>query len=1044
MNISAPFIRRPVATSLLTLALLLAGGLAYTRLPVAPLPQVEYPVINVGAGLPGASPETMASSVATPLERQFGRIAGINQMTSTSQLGSTNITLQFDLNRNIDAAARDVQAAINAARGQLPANLPSNPNYRKVNPADAPIMILSMTSSVQTLPQMYDAGDSILAQKIAQVEGVGQVFVGGGAQPAVRIEANPTALGQYGISLEQVRTALGNANANTPKGSLSDENSAWTITATDQIKQADQYLPLIVAYNNGSPVRLSDVSTVRDAVADIRTAGLSDGQPAVLIIIFRQPGANIIDTVDRLYKEIPTLQASIPPSIHIGIVMDRTTTIRASVTDVEKTLLVSIALVVMVVFLFLRKISATIIPSISVPLSLVGTFGVMYLLGYSLDNLSLMALTISTGFVVDDAIVVIENITRHIEGGMRPYDAAMRGSREIGFTVLSMSTSLVAVFIPILLMGGLVGRLFREFAVTLSIAIVVSLLVSLTTTPMMCAKFLRSESDKAHGWFYRTSDRFFDWMLETYRRGLMWVMRHQPLTLAITFIAIALNVFLYIVVPKGFFPQQDTGRLMGGIQAEQDISFAAMRQKLVQYVAIVDQDPAVQNVVAFTGGNTASNQGRMYITLKPMKERKIPADQVIARLRPKLAHVPGATLFLQAAQDLQVGGRQSNAQYQYTLQDENLDELNTWAPKMLAKLKTVKDLKDVSTDQQDRGLQAQLVIDRDSASRFGITAAAIDNTLYDAFGQRQVSTIYMPLNQYHVVMEVDPQYQGKPDALKYIYVAASDGSQVPLSAIAHYEPRNTSLAVNHQGQFPSVTLSFNLTPGVSLSDATRAIDAAGQQIGLPATVHATYQGTAAAFQDSLKSEPYLILAALVAVYIVLGILYESFIHPITILSTLPSAGVGALLALLLFHAEFSVIALIGVILLIGIVKKNAIMMVDFALAAERNEGKDSEGAIFEACMLRFRPIMMTTMAAMFGALPLALGTNVGSELRRPLGIAIVGGLIVSQMLTLFTTPVIYLYLDRFQWRLRRWRAARKAARQPKEAVPAVQDHAPSW
>ena len=1044
MNISAPFIRRPVATSLLTLALLLAGGLAYTRLPVAPLPQVEYPVINVGAGLPGASPETMASSVATPLERQFGRIAGINQMTSTSQLGSTNITLQFDLNRNIDAAARDVQAAINAARGQLPANLPSNPYYRKVNPADAPIMILSMTSSVQTLPQMYDAGDSILAQKIAQVEGVGQVFVGGGAQPAVRVEANPTALGQYGISLEQVRAALGNANANTPKGSLSDQNSAWTITATDQIKQADQYRPLIVAYNNGSPVRLSDVSTVRDAVADIRTAGLSDGQPAVLIIIFRQPGANIIETVDRLYKEIPTLQASIPPSIHIGVVMDRTTTIRASVTDVEKTLLVSIALVVMVVFLFLRKISATIIPSISVPLSLVGTFGVMYLLGYSLDNLSLMALTISTGFVVDDAIVVIENITRHIEDGMRPYDAAMRGSREIGFTVLSMSTSLVAVFIPILLMGGLVGRLFREFAVTLSIAIVVSLLVSLTTTPMMCAKFLRSESDKAHGWFYRTSDRFFDWMLDTYRRGLTLVMRHQPLTLAITFIAIALNVFLYIVVPKGFFPQQDTGRLMGGIQAEQDISFAAMRQKLVQYVAIVDQDPAVQNVVAFTGGNTASNQGRMYITLKPLKDRKISADQVIARLRPKLAHIPGATLFLQAAQDLQVGGRQSNAQYQYTLQDENLDELNTWAPKMLAKLKTVKELKDVSTDQQDRGLQAQLVIDRDSASRFGITAAAIDNTLYDAFGQRQVSTIYMPLNQYHVVMEVDPQYQGRPDALKYIYVAASDGSQVPLSAIAHYEPRNTSLAVNHQGQFPSVTLSFNLTPGVSLSDATRAIDTAGQQIGLPATVHATYQGTAAAFQDSLKSEPYLILAALVAVYIVLGILYESFIHPITILSTLPSAGVGALLALLLFHAEFSVIALIGVILLIGIVKKNAIMMVDFALAAERNEGKDSEGAIFEACMLRFRPIMMTTMAAMFGALPLALGTNVGSELRRPLGIAIVGGLIVSQMLTLFTTPVIYLYLDRFQWRLRSRREAKKAAKQPKEAVPAVQDHAPSW
>ncbi|HLH06194.1 MAG TPA: multidrug efflux RND transporter permease subunit [Terriglobales bacterium] len=1044
MNISAPFIRRPVATSLLTLALLLAGALAYTRLPVAPLPQVEYPVIYVGASLPGASPETMASSVATPLERQFGRIAGVNEMTSTSQLGSTSIALQFDLTRNIDAAGRDVQAAINAARGQLPANLPYNPYYRKVNPADAPIMILNLTSPVHTLPQMYDSADSILAQKIAQVEGVGQVFVGGGAQPAVRVEANPTALGQYGISLEQIRTALANANANTPKGAFSNTNKAWTITSNDQIKEAYQYRPLIVAYNNGNTVRLSDVANVRDSVADIRTAGLSNGDPAVLVIIFRQPGANIIDTVDRLYAELPTLQASIPPSMHIGVVMDRTTTIRASVHDVQVTLLVSIALVVMVVFLFLRKLSATIIPSIAVPLSLVGTFGVMYLLGYSLDNLSLMALTISTGFVVDDAIVVIENITRHIESGMRPYDAAMRGSREIGFTVLSMSTSLVAVFIPILLMGGLVGRLFREFAVTLSIAITVSLVVSLTTTPMMCAKFLKSDDHKKRGAIYRAGDRFFDWMLATYRGGLSWILRHQPLTLGITGVAIALNIFLFIVIPKGFFPQQDAGRLMGMIQGEQDISFTAMREKLVQYVNIVDHDPAVQNVVAFTGGNTASNQGRMFITLTPMNERKISADEVIARLRPKLAHIPGATLYLQAAQDLHIGGRMSNAQYQYTLQDENLDELNTWAPKMLAKLKTVKQLKDVSSDQQDRGLQTQLVIDRDSAARFGITAQAIDNTLYDAFGQRQVSTIYMPLNQYHVVMEIDPQFQGKPDSLKYIYVPASDGSQVPLSAVAHYELRNTSLAVNHQGQFPSVTLSFNLAPGESLSEATRAIDLAGQQIGLPATVHATYQGTAAAFRDSLRSEPYLILAALVAVYIVLGVLYESFIHPITILSTLPSAGVGAFLALLLFHTEFSVIALIGVILLIGIVKKNAIMMVDFALMAERTEGKDPEGAIFEACLLRFRPIMMTTMAAMFGALPLALGTNVGAELRRPLGIAIVGGLIVSQMLTLFTTPVIYLYLDRFQWRLRRRKAERRAAKEAKEPVPAVHDHAPTW
>jgi multidrug efflux pump len=1036
MHISKPFILRPIGTSLLTLALLLAGSLAFNLLPVAPLPQVEYPVIVVNAGLPGASPETMASSVATPLERQFGRIAGVNQMTSSSQLGSTSVVLQFDLNRNINAAARDVQAAINAARGNLPANLPNNPTYRKVNPADAPVMILALTSDAITRPQMYDQADSILAQKLSQVEGIGQVFVGGGARPAVRAEMNPTLLNKLGIGLDQVRTALGLANANRPKGELAGPVNAYAVNDNDQILKAEDYKSLVVATSKttGGTVRLGDVADVQDSVEDVRNAGLANGKPAVLIILFRQPGANIIGTVDRVYSMLPELKASISPAINVDVVMDRTTTIRASVHDIEFTLIISIVLVVLVVFIFLRNLWATFIPSVAVPLSLIGTFGLMYLLGYSLDNLSLMALAISTGFVVDDAIVVIENITRYLEKGMTPLQAALIGSKEIGFTVLSMSTSLVAVFIPILLMGGIVGRLFREFAVTLSIAIGVSLLVSLTTTPMLCAKFLQPMSQIKHGKLYRTSERGFEWILKAYEHGLRWVLRHQVVTLLITIGTACLSVYLYIIVPKGFFPQQDTGRVMGSIQAAQDISFAAMSEKMTQFVTIVRSDPAVLSVVGFSGGSS-TNTGRMFITLKSPGERKESADQVIARLRKKLAVVPGATLFMQSAQDLQIGGRMGNAQFQYTLQGENLQDLNTWAPRVLQKLRTLPQLRDVNTDQQTHGLQASVVVDRDTASRLGVTAAAVDAALYDAFGQRQVSTMYRALNQYHVVMEVDPKFSANPDALSYIYARATNGTNVPLSSFAHFGQSNTALAVNHQGQFPSITLSFNLAPGVSLGEATRIVQNAELEIGLPGSIHPSFQGTAAAFQDSLKSEPILILAALATVYIVLGMLYESYIHPITILSTLPSAGVGAILALLITHTDLTIIALIGIILLIGIVKKNAIMMIDFALEAERKEGKNSEESIYEACLLRFRPIMMTTMAAMLGGLPLAIGGGVGSELRRPLGITIVGGLIVSQMLTLFTTPVVYLYLDRLQARVTRWRTSHRGDR-PTELPPA--------
>jgi len=1018
MNISAPFIRRPIGTSLLTVALLLSGVLAFQFLPVAPLPQVEFPVISVNASLPGASPETMASSVATPLERQFGRISGVNQMTSTSQLGSTNIVLQFDLSRNIDAAARDVQAAINAARGQLPANLPSNPGYRKVNPADAPILILSLTSDTIRLPEIYDAANSILAQKLAQVSGVGQVFVGGGANPAVRAELNPMLLNKLGVSTQQVATALSAANANKPKGEFTGPLNAWTIDANDQLLKANQYRSLIVASNQNGVVRLGDVGDVQDSVEDMRNAGISNGRRAVLLVIFRQPGANIISTVDNVRALLPQLHASISPAINMDVVMDRTLTVRASVHDIEITLIISVILVVLVVFVFLRNPRSTIIPSVAVPLSLVGTFAIMYLLGYSLDNLSLMALAISTGFVVDDAIVVLENINRHLEQGVKPVPAAFLGAKEIGFTVVSMSTSLVAVFIPILMMGGIVGRLFREFAVTLSAAIGVSLLVSLTTTPMMCAKLLRPLDTEKHGRLYHLSEGAFDRLLKSYDFALRWVLRHQAFILIVTIATACLSVYLYILVPKGFFPQQDTGRLGGSIQAEQDISFQALRQKMNDYVAIIMKDPAVATVTAFVGGGGTANTGRMFIMLKPLGERKASADQVISSLRGKLAHVPGATLYLQSAQDLQIGGRMGNAQYQYTLQSESLADLNLWAPKVLAKLRQLRQLKDVNTDQQNRGLEARLVIDRDTAARLGIQPAAIDAALYQAFGQSQVSTIYEQLNQYHVVMEVDPRYQQTPDALQSIYVPSKSGAMVPLATFSHYEPSNAPLAVNHQAQFPSVTISFNLGEGVSLGEATQLIERANREVNLPATIHASFQGTAAAFQSSLSSEPILIAAALAAVYIVLGILYESYIHPITILSTLPSAGVGALLALLLTHNDLNVIALIGVLLLIGIVKKNAIMMIDFALDAERKEDKSPEDAIYQACIMRFRPIMMTTMAALLAGLPLALGTGTGSELHRPLGITIVGGLIVSQMLTLFTTPVVYLYMDRMRLRFR--------------------------
>ncbi len=1030
-NFSAPFIRRPVATSLITFAILLSGVVAFRFLPVAPLPQVDFPTISVGANLPGASPETMASAVATPLERQFGRIAGVTQMTSSSGLGSTGITLQFDLNRDINAAARDVQAAINAARSQLPADLPGQPTYRKVNPADAPIMLLALTSDNIPPPQIYDAADSILAQKLAQVQGVGQVFTWGSSRPAVRVEANPDLLNSYGISLETVRKSLQAANANPAKGALSDPKKTWAVSDTDQLFKAYEYQPLIVAGHVGAPVRLRDVAEVIDSVEDSRNLGLSGGKPSVLLAIFRQPGANMIETVDRITALLPQLRASISPSLQLNVAVDRTTTIRASVHDVEVALIISIILVIFVVFAFLRNVWATIIPSVAVPLSLIGTFGVMYLCHYSLDNLSLMALTISTGFVVDDAIVVIENIARHIEGGMEPFAAAMKGASEIGFTVLSMSTSLVAVFIPILMMGGIVGRLFREFAVVLSVAIAVSLFVSLTTTPMMCARFLRHESGK-HNRIYRFSENAFNRLLRTYDFSLRWVLRHQFVILLVAMGTVCLSVYLFIRTPKGFFPQQDTGRINGSIIGDQDLSFTAMSKKMRIFTDIVAQDPAVDTVISFTGGGSGGSTARLFSQLKPLNERKLSADQVIARIRSKTSGIPGATLYLQAVQDLSVGGRGSAAQYQYTLQADNLTDLTHWAPILQQRLAKIPELRDVNSDQQMHGLESAIVIDRDTAGRLGVAVLDIDNTLSDAFGQRQVSNIYKGINQYHVVMEVAPEFQPGPDALKSVYVPSSSGKLVPLSAFAHYEHSNTALSVNHQGIFPAITLSFNLAPGASLGPAVQHIEQARRELGVPNTVHATFQGTAQAFQDSLSNQPVLILTALAAVYIVLGILYESFIHPITILSTIPSAGIGALLAIQLIKSDLNIIALIGIILLIGIVKKNAILMIDFAVQVEREEGLSPVEAIYKACLLRFRPILMTTMAALLGAMPLALGAGVGSELRRPLGITIVGGLILSQMLTLFTTPVVYIYMDRLQTWIR---GVRSHAAEP---VPATQ------
>ncbi len=1017
MSLSTPFIYRPVGTALLTVALGLAGGIAYRFLPTSPLPQVEFPTISVGAGLPGASPETMASSVATPLERQFGRIAAVTEMTSTSSLGSSGITLQFDLNRSIDAAARDVQAAINAARGQLPTNLPNNPTYRKINPADAPIMILSLTSDVVGKGKMYDVGSSILAQRLAQVDGVGQVFVGGSSLPAVRVEVNPTMLNNFGLNLEDVHTALTAMNANRPKGEFMGKERALSIYTTDQLKLAKEYQPLVISYSskNGGAVRLSDVAEVTDSVEDIRTGGSVDGKPSIVMVIFRQPGANIIDTVDRVRTLMPSFQAQIPPTIHLGIALDRTTTIRASVHDVQVSLMISVCLVILVVFIFLRSFRSTLIPGVAVPISLIGTFGVMYLCNYSLDNLSLMALTIATGFVVDDAIVVIENITRHLEAGMKPFPAALLGAKEIGFTVLSMSLSLVAVFIPILLMGGIVGRLFREFAVVLSTAIGVSLLVSLTTTPMMCAHLLREKRpNERHNLLFRISEKFFNANLAGYSRTLRWVLRHQPLTLTVAICTVGLSVYLFITIPKGFFPQQDVGRLMGMVIADQSISFQSMNKKMDQIIGIVLSDPDVDSATTFYGGQGTTNTGRMFVVLKPLGKRKTDIDHVIGRLRPRLNRVPGATLFLQAVQDVRIGGRMGGAQYQYTLQGDDFAELVKWSPKVTAMLKTLPGLTDVNSDQQDKGLQASLVIDRNTASRLGITAKQIDATLYDAFGQSQVSTMYSQINQYHVVMNVQTEYWQNPDGLNEIYLTTNKGTQAPLSAFTHYEPSTTPLSINHSGQFPSVTISFNLAPGFPLGTAVEEIANAQQEMGLPAAIHGNFSGAAQAYQASLANEPILILAALLAVYIVLGILYESFIHPITILSTLPSAGVGALLALKFTNTDLSVIALIGILLLIGIVKKNAIMMIDFALETERKDGKAPLDAIYQACVLRFRPITMTTMAALLGGLPLAIGMGNGAELRQPLGITIVGGLIFSQMLTLYTTPVVYLYMDRLR------------------------------
>ncbi len=1075
MNLSAPFIARPVATTLLTIGLALAGMVAFTGLPVSPLPKVDFPTIQVTANLPGASPETVATSVTTPLERRLGAIAGVSEITSSSSVGNARITLQFDLSRSIDGAARDVQAAINAARADMPSDLRSNPQYRKVNPADAPVLVLALTSNTLGQGRLFDAASNVLQQKLSQVSGVGQVTLGGSSLPAVRVEINPSALTKYRIGLESVRAALAAANANAPKGALEVGERRYQIYANDQARVADEYRDLIIGWRNGSPVRLSDVAEVIDSVENIRNEGQANGKRSVLVIIYKQPDANIIETVDEVKGLLPELQASLPNDVDLAVVSDRTTTIRASLREVEQALLISVILVVLVTFAFLRSARAGFVAAVAVPVSLIGTFGAMYLLGYSLNNLSLMAMTIAAGFVVDDAIIVLENISRHIEAGMSRIDAALQGAREVGFTVVSMSLSLIAVFIPILLMSGIVGRLFREFAVTLSIAILISMVVSLTTTPMMCAYVLRPHDRRKEGLFFRASERAFGALQSLYGRSLGVVLRHPLLTMLVFLATVLLNIHLYVTIPTGFFPQQDTGRIVGGIRADQSISFQAMRRKFRQFMEIIRTDPAIESVAGFTGG-FQTNSGFVFASLKPLAERKESADQVIARLRPRLAQVPGAVLFLQAVQDIRVGGRQANAQYQFTLQADSLPELYTWGPKLVEALKADQSIiTDVDSDQQQRGLQVNLTIDRDAASRLGVSTRGISAALYDAFGQRQVSTIYNALNQYHVVMEVSPEYWENPETLKDIYVSTSGGAisgaqatgaivsaapstaqvaagavdpsqavrnqrtnqiavsgrgsastgaavstapekMVPLSAVTRYEFGTTPLAVNHQSLFVASTISFNLAPDKTLSDAIAYVNGVMAEIGMPASIHGSFQGTARAFQQSSTNQLLLVLAALAAVYIVLGVLYESYIHPLTILSTLPSAGIGALLALKFAGVEFSIIAMIGVLLLIGIVKKNAIMMIDVALERERNEGLDPSVAIHEACLLRFRPILMTTMAAILGALPLAIGFGEGAELRRPLGISIIGGLIVSQILTLYTTPVIYLYLDRFRRR----------------------------
>jgi multidrug efflux pump len=1093
MNISAPFIARPVATTLLTLGIALSGALAFLKLPVAPLPQVDFPTISVSAQLPGASPETVATSVASPLERHLGQIAGVTEMTSQSGIGQARVTLQFELNRDIDGAARDVQAAIVAARADLPANLKSNPTYRKVNPADAPILILAMTSKTLSQGQMYDAASNVFQQRLSQISGVGQVIIGGSALPAVRVELNPKALFKYGIGLEDVRAALASANANSPKGTIDDGNQRYQVYTNDQSTKAADYAPLVVAYRNGAAVQLSDLAAVNDSVEDVRNLGLSNGQPSVLVIVFRQPGANIIETIDSVKESLPHLQAAMPADVNVTVAIDRSTTIRDSLRDTELTLAIAITLVTLVVFVFLRNFRATLIPGIAVPISILGTFGGMYLLGYSLDILSLMALTIATGFVVDDAIVVLENISRHLEAGMPRMQAALRGAQEVGFTVLSISLSLIAVFIPILLMGGILGRLFREFTITLSIAILISLAISLTTTPMMCALWLKPrEVDDAP-----RPRTLFDRVHGGYERSLAWALRHGGLVMLILFGAVCLNVVLFSVIPTGLFPTQDTGRLVGSLQADQSVSFQAMTQKLRQMIDIVQSDPAVDHVVGFTGvgsggGGGQINTGSVFVSLKPITQRPS-VDEVTARLRPQLAKVPGGRLFLNAVQDIRAGGRQSNSAYQYTLQSDSTDDLFTWTPKLVAALEHSAVLADVNSDQQQKGLETDVVIDRDTASRLGITASQIDSTLYDAFGQRQVSVIYSAINQYHVVMEIDPRYTQYPASLSDIYIATSGGgasgtaqsnspagtvaapatakaatgtsanataaanannnsarnaainslatagksstssgaavstakeTMIPLAAVAHYQPGNTPLSVNHQGLFVSSTISFNLQQGATLGEAAAEINDAINQIHMPVSIHGSLAGTAQVFAQSLNNEPILIVAAIAAVYILLGVLYESYIHPITILSTLPSAGVGALLALMLFRTQFDIIGTIGVILLVGIVKKNAIMMIDFAIHEKRVNNLGARDAIFQACLLRFRPIMMTTMAAILGAMPLALSFGNGGEIRRPLGISIMGGLIISQLLTLYTTPVLYLYMDRFgQWSLRqrqRW------------------------